>query len=301
MKKLIILLLIIAGAHLAKSQQLPLYSQYMLNNFLLNPAIAGSVSYIPVQLTIRQQWVGMDGSPKTYALSSHALLRNRKMGVGGYVFNDSYGPISRTGLLGAYSYHLELSAIKSTLSLGLSVSAFQYKFDERELALTDINDPLITRSVESKIVPDACFGIYSYNDKYYVGFSAAQLIQFQVNLGENFTKENKLIRHYFLMGGYNLSLNRDFGLEPSVLLKTTKGSSQADINAKATFKNSYWVGISYRTSDAMVFFIGGKVKNIAFGYAYDYTLSNLNQYSSGSHEFMIGYHFKGPSRGSSLL
>ncbi|MBI4645390.1 MAG: type IX secretion system membrane protein PorP/SprF [Bacteroidia bacterium] len=285
----------------AKSQQLPIYSQYMWNSFLLNPATAGSVSYIPIQLTVRQQWVGLKNSPKTYALSAHTLLDNNTMGVGGYIFNDKYGPISRTGMLAAYAYHLNLTKFDSKLSLGLSLSGFQFKFDERDLIITDRDDPLLSNNVETKFMPDASFGSYFYNERFYIGLSAAQLLQLKVNLGEN-TKQNKLVRHYYLLGGYYFKLSNDFDIEPSVLFKATKAVPvQLDINAKVTYKKNYWIGLSYRTSDALIVFLGAKFEGFFFGYAFDYPLSHINNHCAGSHEFMLGYHLAGSSKGSTLF
>ena len=61
----------------AKPEQVPLYSQYMLNGFLLNPAVAGSEGYTAVNMTAREQWVGMKHAPGTYALSFQTrILKN---------------------------------------------------------------------------------------------------------------------------------------------------------------------------------------------------------------------------------
>jgi len=110
MKKLLLLILI-SGAFFTSSyaQQVPLYSQYLLNGFLLNPGMAGCESYIPIRLTARQQWTGIDGAPSTQAISAHAPIMRQKMGVGGYIFNDKFGPISQTGLQLSYAYHLKLN------------------------------------------------------------------------------------------------------------------------------------------------------------------------------------------------
>ena len=298
----------------AKSQQLPLYSQYMMNGFLLNPAMAGTENYMPIVLTARRQWSGFENGPRTIAVSAHTLLTNKKVGVGGYLFNDKFGPISRTGVLASYAYHLKVDKFDSKLALGISASAFQFKLDESELTLIDDEpDAAFTGATETTFMPDANFGAYLYGNnlfgnKYFAGFSVAQLFQFKVNIGNIEAEEtNNLIRHYFFTAGYKFKIetyhSKDFEIEPSILLKTTERSPmQIDINAKIYYKKNNWLGISYRPKDAVIILLGYKYDKYYFGYALDITLSNIKKYSSGSHEIMIGYNFgEGKARGARLL
>jgi len=304
MKKYFVLLVTVAMFSATSSaQQLPLYSQYMMNGFLLNPGIAGSVDYFPIVLTARQQWVGINDAPSTQALSTHMLLSNQKFGVGGYIFNDKFGPVSRMGIQAAFSYHLPLPGIDSKLGMGLSFKGFQYKLDETELVLINEDDPAISKAVESTFVPDADFGLYLYNNNYFVGLAATQLIEFKIKLGDNINNENKMVRHYFMTGGYKFHLSEAIDLEPSILVKGTERTPfQLDFNTKAYYKKNYWLGFSYRTSNDIIAMLGVKVSKFYIGYAFDYTTTNIKNYSSGSHEIMIGFNIKeGAQKGSSLL
>lgn len=302
MKKLIVL--IFASISLAASaQQLPLYSQYMMNAFLLNPAIAGSVNYFPVRLSARQQWVGINDAPSTQALSAHYLFEYQKLGVGGYVFNDKFGPMSRIGIQACASYHIPLSGINSKLGIGLAVKGFQFKFDESKLKAIDDADPALSYSTITKFVPDADFGMYLYNDKYFVGVSATQLVQLNIDFGDSSVDKNSIIRHYYAMGGYKFTLSDDFDLEPSLLFKGTMQTPwQIDFNVKGYYKRMYWLGVSYRSSKDIVAMLGVKVKKYYLGYAFDYTMSNIKRYTSGSHEILLGINItEGKNRGSKLL
>lgn len=307
MKQYLLFILLFIAVLSGKSQQLPLYSQYMMNGFLLNPAMAGSKDFIPIALTVRQQWVGLKGAPQTYALSGHAApFLNKAMGVGGYIYNDNFGPISRTGLLASYAYHLKLGS-KNKLAFGMSLSAFQYKIDESQLTLTNPNDAAINYNVDKKIVPDANFGAYFYSQKYWAGIAVAQLLQWKIDVGQA-DVQNKMVRHYFVNAGYKFDLNKyvkNFELEPSILVKATEMRSplQLDINLKGYYKKNYWLGVSYRTSDAMIVLLGVKYNKYYFGYAFDYTLSNISNYvKGGSHEIMVGINIgEGGNKGSSLL
>lgn len=307
MKKYLTVALLCVAALAVQSQQLPLYSQYMMNGFLLNPAMAGSKDYIPVALTVRQQWVGLKGAPQTYALSGHAApFLNKSMGIGGYIYNDNFGPVSRTGLLASYAFHLKLGP-KNKLAFGVSLSGFQYKIDETQLTLTNPNDAAVSKNVEKSFVPDANFGTYFYNQQFWAGLAVAQLLQWKIDIGQA-EVQNKMVRHYFINTGYKFDLTNyvsNFELEPSLLIKTTemRSPAQLDINLKGYYKKNYWLGVSYRTSDAMIVLLGVKYDKYYFGYAFDYTLSNISNYvKGGSHEIMIGVNIgEGGNKGSSLL
>ena len=287
----------------AKAQQLPLYSQYMMNAFLLNPAIAGSVDYFPVRLTARQQWVGINGAPSTQAISGHYLFENMNFGLGGYLFNDKFGPISRTGIQVCGAYHIELAGIDSKLGIGLALKAFQFKFDQSKLVTIEANDPAINHGIIPQIVPDADFGLYLYNSKYFVGMAATQLVQLNLNFGDSAVDKNQIIRHYFATAGYKFSLSDKFELEPSLLFKSTFTTPmQIDFNVKAYYDKSYWLGISYRSSKDIAVMVGVKFQKFYIGYAFDYTTSHIKDYSNGSHEILIGFNIKeGANKGSSLL
>lgn len=304
MKKIIVFsIAIILCSFTARSQQIPLYSQYMMNGFLLNPAMAGSNDYMPIRLTARDQWEGLNGTIITGAISAHSPVGiGKQHGVGGYIYSDIVGPISRTGFMGAYAYHLKFDGIDSKLGLGLSMSAFQYVVDESDLNLLDDGDEVITGTKESTFSPDANFGAYFYNSKYYIGFAANQLLP--IDVGINGRNKNEMIRHYFLMGGYIFNLNEDFDLEPSLLAKATeKTPAQLDVNLKAYYKKNYWLGFSYRTSNALVCILGVKVDKLYFGYSFDYTFGTIKNYAEyGSHEIMIGFNIgEGTQTGSTLL
>lgn len=304
MKKILILTaIIVAGFLTLKAQQLPLYSQYMMNGFLLNPAMAGSVEYTPIRLTARTQWVGITDAPKTFALSGHTLFSNKRVGVGGYIYSDMFGPISRTGIQGAFAYHLPLDGMNSKLAFGLSMSGYQFRLNESKLTLIEDADPAINYGVQTKILPDATFGMHLYNTQYFVGVAATQLFEFKVNLDNATGGENKMIRHYYALAGYKFNASDDFEVEPSVMFKATEVSPvQLDFNLKAYYQKNYWLGVSYRTKDAIIAMLGVKVNQYYIGYAFDYTMSNIMDYSTGSHEILIGVNFgEDANKGSRLL
>src|SRR6056297_368898 len=226
----------------AFSQQLPLYSQYMFNRMLINPAVTGSHDNIPIRLTARQQWVGIDNAPSTQIISAHYRLKNETMGVGGMIFADRFGPESRIGIQGNYAYILPVFNNESRLAFGLSFQVFQYQMDYNQLIAIDDDDPALMYNQENAWLPESDFGLYLYGDKYFAGISANQMIELPMKVGGHEVEMNTLVRHYHVMGGYRFELSNMFDLEPSVLGKGTFDTPyQVDVNLKAIYRDNYWL------------------------------------------------------------
>ena len=267
------------------SQQLPHFSQYMQNDFVLNPAVAGSYDYSPVLLTFRSQWTGFNDAPTTQTVSAHTSIFEN-MGVGGFLFNDKTGPISRMGLQLAYAYHLRVGA-KSYLSFGVGAMMYQHVLDKSLIILDEADDNAMLGDKTRKFMADAVFGMKYTYEGFYFGFSAPQLIQSEIKINSDWM--NKLVRHYFVNTGYKININDDLGIEPSVLFKAVAAAPmQLDANLKFMYKDMIWLGTSYRNGDAAVIMLGVKKGGFLFGYSYDATLSEIKKYSSGSHEIVMG-------------
>lgn len=299
----------LTGNAVLYAQQLPQYSQYMMNKFLINPAVAGAEGYTAFNLTAREQWIGLANSPRTYAFSGQtrilknsfisrganikkkrtAASRSGKVGLGGYVFTDQTGIVSRTGFKLTYSYHISFQ--RGQLSFGLSGSGYQFRVDKQAIKLYDQDDNLVNNYSNRMFIPDADIGVYYSDPKMYVGLSASQLFAASLKFGQGSYKNFKLLRHYYLMGGSNFDINDYVIIEPSFLLKTSETwKFQLDLTGKVYFYEDYWAGLSYRTGAqaGSVILMGGlRVDKFFFGYSFDYTLSSIQRHSFGSHEFMV--------------
>ena len=287
-----------------KGQQAPLYSQYMLNGFLINPAVAGSEGYTAINLTAREQWAGFQGGPSTYALSFQTrvmkksqmsrtnLARKRrsynssggKVGLGGYVFNHRNGAVERIGLKGTYAYHIRIE--DSQLSFGLSMVAYQYKLNEDKINLQTDGDGLWDGAKKSVFIPDADVGVYYSTRDFWAGFSVGQLLESVLKFGDTGYDQLTMERTYYLMGGYDFQPNRDLIFTPSALLKYAEnGKFQADLNAKFYFSQAVWAGLTYRTGSSVIVMAGVSVDRLIFGYAFDIGLNSIMKHSFGTHEF----------------
>ncbi len=293
MKKLLIIsCLLLCGSSLF-SQQLPHFSQYFLNDFLINPAVAGSRGYFEGISTHRYQWEGITDAPRTYTLSINGPSKNRKMGFGGYIFTDIVGPTRRTGIDLSYAYHLKIND-KLKVSLGINAGLLQFMIDASKINLRDQDDPIISNGVQSELVPDAGFGLYVYHKKYYFGFSAPQLLNTNVDLATSGEKtEGSLPSHFFATGGYKFQVTDDFIVEPITFLKyISPVPIQFEGTLKITYKEKFWISGTYRDKDALTASVGFFMGNsFTVAYAHDFTTTNLKNYSDGTHELMIGARF----------
>lgn len=289
MKKLILIIIassIFGGIY---AQQLPLYSQYMFNRMLINPGFTGSEKDLPIQIAVREQWVGFENAPSTQTISAHYCFENYNMGVGAILFLDRFAHERKLGIQLNYSYILPVFT-DAKLALGLSFQAFQYQLDYTELIVLDDQDPNIYGTRASKFVPEADFGAYIYHEDYFAGISANQIIGLPIKIGGQEIQMTRLARHYNILGGYKFELNPDFELEPSALIKSTfKAPSQLDLNVRAIYQKYYWLGLSYRTAGDFVVLLGLQYKEFDFGFAVDFATSDIAAYQSGSYELMIKY------------
>ncbi len=272
----------------AAAQQLPQLTQYQFNDYVFNPAVAGSRPFFELRSAHRYQWVGIQDAPRTFTLSGTTPV-GRNMGVGGYLYTDIVGPTRRTGVQFSYAYHLRLTE-DLRLSLALSGGLIQFLIDGSKITLRDPGDPAMDDQLRGGLLPDAKFGFHLYHPRFWFGAAAPQIMRNRVQLidggGETLSR---LDDHYYVTGGYRFMLSEDWTLEPSFLLKYVDPvPPKVDITATVRYRNTLWVGASYRTNDAWCAMVGLWLKeSFQFGYSYDIITSNLQNYSTGSHEVML--------------
>lgn len=303
------------------AQQVPMYSQYTMNGFLINPSVAGRDVYTTINLTVREQWVGMPQAPSTYAVSFQTRVLNDsyisrstsvrkklvrptkggRIGIGGYIFNDNNGIIKRTGIQAAYAYHIpfgEEGSSLNNLSFGLSLSAYQYNINTDGL-IYDQNDPYLNNYDRSVFIPDFNFGVSYTTEKYYIGFAMTNMLRGSLMFGNSSDNKRSEIGHYFLTGGVKIPLASNWLLEPAAFIKSSDmvfKALQLDITSRVYYREDYWAGISWRTNNALISMIGLRVDRFYIAYAFDFTLTDIRKQSSGTHELTLAVKFGGSAR-----
>lgn len=299
MKRSLWIITLVLGFAAAKAQQLPQYTQYQLNNFVINPAVAGTDDHWQAKLNNRNQWVGITDAPRTSVFSLYGPMLKR-MGIGGFVFNDVTGPTRRLGGQVAYSYHFKLND-KMKIALGASFGLVQYVVDGAKITTQELGDNALSNGIQSKLNPDAGGGAYFYTDKFYVGLSAPQMLTSKLDFFEDYEEtSSRQERHYFLTGGYMFDITDEIQVQPSFQAKLVSPvQPQVDLGVRGIYSEMVWLGASYRTGEDL----GGQEaisaqlgytfqKNLTFAYSYDITLSDIRSVSNGSHEIMFAVRFQ---------
>jgi type IX secretion system PorP/SprF family membrane protein len=307
MKKLLFIPVLFVCVQLM-GQQRPHYTQYILNNYILNPALSGIENYTDVKLSVRDQWVGLKGAPKTTYFSIQAPIgkgdyrtsstsfevpgqnpRGRYYwenytaaephhGIGMTIVNDRTGSFNRFTANATYAYHLGLTPTMN-LSAGFSAGITNVSIDKSKQDFSGTGDPYDPATGANisgelnRIRPDLGVGLWLYSKDYFIGLSAQQIIPQKLTFTDDATYMGKgrLIPHMFLTAGYRFLLGEDVNMIPSVMIKYVNGSSENNFQPEANLK------MQYRD----LFWLGGSYR-YQNGYA---AMAGLNV----SNTFNVGY------------
>lgn len=270
-------------------QQNPQYTQYMYNTMSINPGYTGSLGTLDAVLIYRDQWVGIEGAPVSQNLGIHSPLRNEKIGIGLNLQNDKIGPAKEFYADANFSYSLQLSpTVKMGLGLKGGVKIFNVDFSKGTFENPG-SDPL-NRNVENKLTTTLGAGAYMYADNWYLGFSVPDFItnKYYDDIEQSVAEEEI---QYFLIGGYVFDLSPSLRFKPAFLAKYLDGFPiVVDVSANFLIMDQFSVGASYRYEDSVSGLAGiNFMEGFFVGYSYDYTLTDLSNYNSGTHEIVLRY------------
>lgn len=290
-KGIIILLMLLFNIWNATAQQDPMFTQYMHNPVSINPAYAGSRGTLNFVAMNRQQWVGLDGAPKTLTISVNSPFIGYNVGIGLSLIYDQIGPTKQTGIYADYSYHLKVTD-RSKLSFGLKGGVNIFDVNLFNLRGAQNDELILLNGARTMYLPNIGVGTYLYSNRYYLGFSIPKLLQNSLSdYGNTLKAANKENRHIFLTGGFVVDLGESVKFKPSTTIRMVTGSPvSAEFSAALLLQEKLWVGAMYRLGDSF----GGMVKfditdQLSLGYSYDLTNSLLSPYNQGTHEVYISY------------
>jgi len=284
-----------------KAQQQNMYSQYMFNMININPAYAGNRVGDNITALYRKQWVNVEGAPTTYSLSWDRGSEDTGEGLhqaynpasyGLQLYSDKLGIETSQGIQAFYSYRIKFN--NSFLSFGLSGGVMNYQALYSQVTTNTGGDPLFQEDVTA-IVPTAGVGALYATAHWYVGLSAPSLLHTKImDNKQNITTGSD--GRFFLTGGYIFNVSDEFTIKPSVMLRAVKSEPfQFDINLNAWIQSTVGLGLSYRPNDALVGMASFRITpQITLGYAYDYLISNMTHFSTGSHELILNFQFNTP-------
>lgn len=269
------------------AQQLPQFTQYMYNTIAINPAYAGSRETLSVVGLHRSQWVGLEGGPQTQTLSVHAPLRNERVGLGLSFINDELGFQNFSYLYADFSYTIPTGKT-SKLAFGVKAGFTSFSLDS-DFQQSQSNDPAIF-GFEDRWKPNIGTGVYWHSQKWYLGLSTPRLLNTNYTGDAEFQSLERI--SYYFTGGYVFDISKNTKFKPAALLKATNGAPLSfDLTANFLFYEKFWAGASYRINEqaaALGAIADFQVsKQLRIGYAYEYPLSDLRPYTSGTHEVLL--------------
>lgn len=283
------LLLITLFASVANAQQDPQYTQYMYNTMSVNAAYAGSTGSLEALILHRSQWVGIEGAPETQSFAIHAPMSNERVGLGLSAVNDKLGPSNELFIDGNFSYTIPMAYDKK-LAFGLKAGARMLNVDWSKGRFNNPIDPILNQNISNQFKPSLGAGIYYYSDKWYFGASVPNFIRndYYDDVQEAVNRDRF---HYFFIGGYVFDLSDAVKFKPAFLVKAVSGAPLSyDLSANFLIHEKFTAGASYRWDDSVSALAGFQITpSIFLGYAFDYTVTELNKYNDGSHEIILRF------------
>ncbi len=280
----------------ASAQHEPMFTQYMFNETFINPAYAGSHEGPAITGLYRDQWVGIPGSPKTQTVSFHSPVMKKKLGLGLSMMNESIGVSDQFMLNVDFAYRILMP--NSVLSFGAKGGFVNDQENLTKVETTVGGDNQFSADIKKYFMPNAGFGIYYYyKKKFYAGFSIPRLLENKIDPSQSHSVDvnvgNPQIWHYYFATGYVCQMAQNVKFKPSIMVKAVANAPvEIDGNVNFLFNEFLWLGAAYRTGDAVAAMIGFQIsKQLRVSYSYDYSISNLQRYNSGSHEISFGYDF----------
>lgn len=283
------------------AQQIPLYSQYWYNPFVYNPAQTGFNERPQLFFIYRRQFADFDEAPETRAATFDMPVWSKKAGIGFTVFNDRASIFNRYGGSANYAYHINFSD-EHRLSIGIGAGVQQIRINFSDVFVLDPTDDIITANRTNSAFFSGSAGVHYYLKGWSLGLSAPQVFATDLDFASpDGITGYELQRHYLARTSYKLRLiDKKFTIEPMVSFRTTESFNwQLDGGASFMWKDFVWLNAMYRYDYAVTIGGGFKVHDmVSVGYAYDLALNEIADYTTGSHEIMLGLHFRDRKKGA---
>jgi type IX secretion system PorP/SprF family membrane protein len=262
----------------------PLYSQYLNNPFLINPAYGGMNKSMNLMVGYRKQWAGFDGSPTTISATGHTSLFDNRMGAGLIISQDKVGENTNTFVQGTYSYKVQFDEYRY-ISFGLQAGFMNFRSDNSELNIADPGDPAFTNL--NTIKPSFGAGAIFRTDKLFLGLSVPRIL----NVEETFegVTTSLYTQHFYGFASYVFLLSDRVKLKPAALLRAVSGSPlSTDLNFQFNIDERYAVGVLTRNFNTYGFLAQMKINELRFGYVFEMPTNNSVGTRFTSHEVTLG-------------
>jgi type IX secretion system PorP/SprF family membrane protein len=289
-----LIIVMMALAQMSYGQEHPLYSQYMFNGLVINPAYTGSQESMVATATSRAQWTGLNGAPNTQVATLHSPIKLSRSAVGGMFVHDEIAVTNQYAFSGTYAYRIPVSE-NAKIAVGAQAGVSYYRSNLNDLLIVTpggVPDPAFSQT-ETRYLPILGLGVYYYSKRSYVGLAVPQVIDNKWDNQDAISKSRQ-VRHFLLSAGHVFDLGPNLKLKPNVLLKWIEGKEfQFDLNANLLLHEFLWLGVSYRMNDSVDGLVQWNITpQLSLGYSYGYPTSDIATTQYGTHELLVSYRIK---------
>ena len=285
-------------------QENSIYLNSYINPFITNPGCTGVEYYPVINLSVKKQWLDFPDSPSTFLFSGNVRLKERnfynskgllnkgplklsdRIGLGAIIYHDENGPLTNTGVLLSYAYHIPISH-ENRLSLGISCLMADYGCNSSMLRPAQRNDGYLLNGNENIYKLNYGIGIYYHTKNYFAGIAVNKILPGISNAGQSV----KMRPSWFILGGYKFTKNNSFiNFEPSLeFRKLADEKPMLDVHSKIYIKRLNWMAVSYSTSKHINVQLAFQIyKKFYLGYNYGYSLGKIANYNYRTQEISLG-------------
>jgi type IX secretion system PorP/SprF family membrane protein len=276
------------GSFQSKAQIETMYNLYRLNPQVLTPVQAGSKDTSEVHLMYRQQWLGIDGAPRTMYFNGNFKWK-QKRGIGVNAMFDQAGPVKLTMVSGDFAYHTQLNA-NWDLSGGIRLGVGNVALDFANLKLTSPTDVLFAGSRSTGMMFNMGWGvrIAKKNQGFFASVSMPRILKYDFG---NLSGGYKDASYVYVMLGNKIEINEDLTLYPNTLARiATDVPISWDAQLMANLKHKLDLGLTYRHHDSWGLRLGVQAsKKMYIGYVYEMPTSEISKVSNQTHELGLRF------------
>lgn len=259
-----------------------------------NPAAMNRNSRTNVVGAFSMQMAGYTNAPVSLFLGANSSipLGKQRNSVGVGLFNETIGLFTNRRLLFNYAYKINLA--HSWMNIGIQAGVMSEEFNGGKLRMETQSDPAFPSGQERGTVADLGAGILYVNGPWYLGASAQHINFPHVEFGktQGNTTEMDIKPTLYLNGGCNIGLkNTLISVQPCFLVESDLDFYRVDLSVRASYQYDFallYAGTTFSPGISVTAMIGGKVKDVLIGYAYEFYTGGVGALN-GSHDLTVSW------------
>ena len=259
-------------------QQESLYSHFWNVQQFYLPAMTGLENQHEAVVLARDQWIGLNGHPRTLNVQYAQRLNKINSGLGFAYLTEKIGNSHVQKAKLSYAYHLKLGE-KQLLSFGTNLGMNFLKYNWN----TSTPDPSLPDNLQTNFSSD--FGINYKISNWQIGLGTTQFTNHRKT--DNFT----YARHYYLQSFYKFRFGQQMELTPRLLVQTDFVKIAATLNVQFKVNRFFQFGVMGRSVKSFGANVGCYfLKKFYLGYSAEISFSPImSLYEFYTHEAVLSF------------